>query len=158
MPDDLYHRDVLAWSEHQADLLRRVGRGERVNDIDWEQVAEEIADVGLSELNAVRSFLRLTMVHLMKIHGWPDSSAIGHWRGETVGFQAEAAERFAPSMRQKIEVEKLYGLALKQVARDTYNNMPPRQLPDACPFTLDQLLTAEPEALEELLTAGPPEG
>jgi hypothetical protein len=48
MPVDLYHRDVLAWSEHQADLLRRVGRGERVNDIDWDLVAEEIEDVGLS--------------------------------------------------------------------------------------------------------------
>jgi len=31
MPDDLYDRDALAWSEHQASLLRRVARGERVN-------------------------------------------------------------------------------------------------------------------------------
>jgi hypothetical protein len=31
MPDDLYDRDVLAWSEYQADLLRRLARGERVN-------------------------------------------------------------------------------------------------------------------------------
>ena len=27
--DGLYERDVLAWSQHQADLLRRVGRGKR---------------------------------------------------------------------------------------------------------------------------------
>jgi hypothetical protein len=26
MPDDLYDRDVLAWSEHQAMLLRRAAR------------------------------------------------------------------------------------------------------------------------------------
>jgi hypothetical protein len=32
MPNDLYDRDVLAWSEHQADLLRRLARGEQVND------------------------------------------------------------------------------------------------------------------------------
>ena len=151
MPDDLYHRDVLAWSQHQADLLRRVGRGERVNGVDWDQVAEEIEDLGLSELNALRSFLRLTMVHLLKIYGWPDSSAVGHWRGEIVGFQSEAAERFAPSMRQKIDVEKLYGLALKQIARDTYDAQPPRLPPDLCPFSLDQLLTADPAALEEAL-------
>ncbi len=42
MPDDLYDRDVLAWSEHQADLLRRLARGERVDDLDWEHVVEEI--------------------------------------------------------------------------------------------------------------------
>jgi Domain of unknown function DUF29 len=50
MPDDLYDRDVLAWSQHQAELLRRTGRGERVNHVDWENVAEEIEDVGRSEL------------------------------------------------------------------------------------------------------------
>jgi hypothetical protein len=47
MADDLYHHDVLAWSQHQADLLRRLARGERVNGVDWDHVAEEIEDVGL---------------------------------------------------------------------------------------------------------------
>ena len=65
MPDDLYHRDALAWAEQQAALLRRVARGERVNDIDWDHVVEEIEDVGLSELNAVRSYLRQILAHLL---------------------------------------------------------------------------------------------
>ena len=47
MPDDLYERDILAWSERQAELLRRVANGERVNDVDWPHVVEEIADVGI---------------------------------------------------------------------------------------------------------------
>jgi hypothetical protein len=58
MSDDLYEHDILAWSTRQADLLRRLARGERVNGIDWDHVAEEIEDVGLSELNAVCSYLR----------------------------------------------------------------------------------------------------
>jgi hypothetical protein len=58
MPDDLYERDILDWSERQADLLRRVAGGERVNHVDWPHVIEEIADVGGSELNSVRSYLR----------------------------------------------------------------------------------------------------
>ncbi len=65
MSDDLYERDILAWSESQAALLRRLARGERVNDVDWEHVVEEIEGVGLSELNAVRSYLRLIMTHLL---------------------------------------------------------------------------------------------
>src|SRR5580658_10166098 len=44
MPNDLYEHDVLAWSERQAELLRRVARGERVTDIDWDHVVEEIED------------------------------------------------------------------------------------------------------------------
>src|SRR5580704_3419998 len=99
MPDDLYDHDVLAWSEHQAELLRRIARGERVNDVDWEHVVEEIEDVGLSELNAVCSYFRQMLAHLLKLRGWPDNQACEHWRDEIATFQVEAIARFAPSMR-----------------------------------------------------------
>jgi hypothetical protein len=46
MPDDLYGRDIFAWSEHQADLLRRVARGERVIEVDWDHVIKEVEDAG----------------------------------------------------------------------------------------------------------------
>jgi len=43
---DLYDVDIALWSERQADLLRRVAAGERVNDqVDWLNIVEEIADV-----------------------------------------------------------------------------------------------------------------
>jgi hypothetical protein len=43
MPDSLYDTDVLVWSEHQADLLRRLAKGERLAEtIDWENVIEEV--------------------------------------------------------------------------------------------------------------------
>jgi len=96
MPDDLYDRDILAWSRHQADLLRRVARGERVNEVDWEHVVEEIEDVGLSHLNAVQSYLRLMLVHLLKVHCWPGSPATGHWRGEIMSFQAGCSAALRP--------------------------------------------------------------
>jgi hypothetical protein len=151
MPDDLYDSDVLAWSRHQADLLRRVARGERVNEVDWEHVVEEIEDVGLSQLNAVRSYLRLMLVHLLKVHGWPESPSVGHWRGEIVSFQADAAQRFAPSMRQKIDVDRLYRVAREQVFAAAYDGREPLPWPDICPFTLDQLLTERRSALEAVL-------
>jgi hypothetical protein len=153
MPDGLYERDILSWSEHQADLLRRLARGERVNDVDWEHVVEEIEDVGLSQLNAVRSYLRLMLVHLLKIYGWPDSSSVDHWRGEVVSFQADAEQRFAPSMRQRIDLAKLYGAALKQVEGVHYDGVAPREWPTVCPFTLDELLTDQRVVLEERLGA-----
>lgn len=72
MPDDLYE-DALAWSERQASLLRRLVAGERVNaELDWPNIIEEIQDVGLSELHAVRSLLSRAMEHLLKAHGWPN--------------------------------------------------------------------------------------
>ena len=104
MPNNSYEHDILAWSQHQADLLRRLGRAERVNDVDWTHVVEEIEDVGLSELHAAESFLNLLLLHILKLHAWPDSPACAHWRGEAVAFRNNAKRRFTPSMRQRIDL------------------------------------------------------
>src|SRR5690349_4084950 len=90
MPDDPYDRDILAWSEQQADLLRRIARGERVNHVDWENLVEEIEDAGRSVLYAVQSDLRLVMVQVLKLHAWPQHDARRHWREEIAAFQADA--------------------------------------------------------------------
>jgi hypothetical protein len=154
MPDDLYDRDVLAWSEHQATLLRRAARGERVNDIDWAHVVEEIEDVGLSELNAVHAYLRQIVVHLLRLHGWPTLGACRHWRSEIVAFQTDAQRRFAPSMRQRIDLEAIYARALLQIQPLRYGGTPARAAPATCPVTLDDLLTATCDELEAAFARG----
>ena len=156
MPDDLYDRDVLAWSEHQADLLRRLARGERVNEVDWEHVVEEIEDVGRSELHAVQSYLHQMLVHLLKVYGWPDSPSVNHWRGEIVVFQKDATRRFAPSMRQRIDLGRLYADALEQLEPLQHEAAASLPWPADCPFTLDQLLHDKRGALEEQPRAASP--
>jgi hypothetical protein len=156
MPDGLYERDVLAWSRHQADLLRRVGRGERVNDVDWTNVAEEIEDVGLSELHSVESYLTLIMVHLLKIQASPDDTAADHWSTEIAAFQGNARRRFTPSMRQRIDLAALYADAIRQLRIGDRRNKIPRPWPDANPFTLDELLSGDPDDLVRGLPVVPP--
>lgn len=153
MSDDLHDRDVLAWSEQQAALLRRAARGECVNTIDWAHVAEEIEDLGLCELNAVQSYLQQILVHLLKLHGWPDLDADQHWRAEIVAFQSDAARRHAPSMRQRIGLEKIYGRAVQQIALTLYGGKAARTPPILCPVTLDQLLEGSCAELEAMLAA-----
>jgi hypothetical protein len=70
---DLYDDDILLWSERQAKLLRRRSAGELVNDaeIDWPNVAEEIEDVGRSQLHTVESFLVQALLHDLKAEAWP---------------------------------------------------------------------------------------
>src|SRR3954452_13510486 len=135
MANSLYERDILAWSQHQADLLRRLAQGEPVSDVDWANVAEEIEGVGLSELHSVESFLDLMLVHLLKLRAWPDDEARGHWRGEVVAFQDEASRRFSPSMRQRIDLGTLYAEAVMQLQAVD----PDIRLPVQNPFSLDQL-------------------
>ncbi len=143
MPDDLYDRDALVWAEQQASLLRRLAHGERINDaIDWPHVIEEIEDVGLSQLSGCESLLRQALVHLMKIWAFPDGP-VAHWRGETIGFLADAQSRFSPSMRRRIVLSDLYRKALDQVREGAQIGATVRALPDECPFTLDELLAED---------------
>lgn len=148
MHDAPYDQDILAWSDQQAELLRRLAKGERVNGIDWAHVVEEIEDVGLSELNAVRSLLRQMMVHFLKCALWPEHTAIRHWREEVVAFQSDADQRFAPSMRQRIDLGRLFAAAVRQVAANDLGEVG-GTMPEACPWTLDQLLRDEVGTLVE---------
>jgi hypothetical protein len=53
---DTYDTDMALWSVHQAELLRRMAKDERVNNqIDLENVAEEIEDMGNNVVRGVAS-------------------------------------------------------------------------------------------------------
>ena len=140
---DSYETDFLAWSERQAELLRQLAEGQRVNElIDWPNVIEEVADLGLSELHSCQSLLRQALVHLLKLQVWHDSQAVPHWRGEVAGFLADARKRFAPSMRQRLGLDDVYATALDQVRNQAGSDGD--RLPETCPFSAEDLLAARP--------------
>ena len=144
MPDGLYERDALAWAEQQAALLRRLAAGEGVNEaVDWPNVIEELQDVGLSELRSCRSLLLQAMIHLLKLHAWPASQSAAHWRSEAGIFLDDAAQRFTPSMQQRVELDDLYARALRRAREAADDAGPARPLPEACPFALDELLVGD---------------
>ena len=144
MPDGLYERDALAWAERQAELLRRLAAGERLNEpVDWPNVIEEVQDVGLSELRACKSLLRQVLVRLLELYAWPGSTAAAHWRSEVIGFKADMRDRFAPSMRQRIGLDGICRVALEQVQAATDGSGEPRPVPATCPFVLDDFLSLD---------------
>jgi hypothetical protein len=144
---DLYETDILLWSERQAELLRRHAAGERINDaaIDWPNIAEEIEDVGRSERNSVESHLVQALLHDLKAEAWPLSLAVPHWRAEARGHRGDARRRFSPAMTQRIDVTKLYREALHRMP-ETMDGVPPLPVPEACPVTLDEMLSDDPAA------------
>ena len=70
---DLYDTDILIWSEEQAEFLRR----RAANALDWDNLAEEIADVGLSQLHAVMSHR-----HRSLIAGWAVKPSVHRLSGD----------------------------------------------------------------------------
>jgi hypothetical protein len=138
---DVYEDDILLWSERQADLLRRHIAGDRANDVapDWPNIIEEIESVGREQLHAVESLLLMALIHRLKAEAWPDSRDVPHWRAEERTFRTQARRRFAPSMRQRLDLAGLYADALRGLP-ETSDGLPPLPVPEACPVTLDELL------------------
>lgn len=138
-----YDTDILQWSEHQAALLRRLAAGERVNDqIDWENLIEEVESVGNEQLHAVNSLLLRALVHMLKAEAWPLSPYVPHWQAEARLFRAQAVDRYAPSMRQRINLARIYRQACRGMP-DTIDGQPPLPVPETCPVTLDELLSED---------------
>jgi len=146
MPDDLYETDVLVWSERQGQLLRRLAAGERVNaDVDWDNVIEEIECVGRSELHRCESLLRQALVHLLRIRAWPSAPSVAHWRGEVVGFLADAKRSYAASMRHRLDLNDIFAHALRQVRLGADESDRPDPLMETCPYALDDLFAEKPD-------------
>lgn len=141
---DLYDSDILIWSERQAELLRRRAAGELVNEaeLDWSNIAEEIESVGSEQRHAVESLLMQALVHMLKVEAWPLSRDAPNWRADAIGFRAQASNRFVPSMRQRINVARIYHQARRAVP-ETMDGQAPLPLPDVCPVTLDELLSED---------------
>lgn len=146
MPDGLYERDALLWSEQQAGLLRRLAAGERLNDaVDWPNVIEEVEALGRLELRACESLLLQAMLHLLKLHAWPSNAAGRHWQGEVDVALFEAGRAFSPSMRQRIDIASLYAVAVRRVVGSSDEYGPLRPMPETCPYGLDELLADNPD-------------
>ncbi len=139
MPDDLYRTDIVAWSRQQAERLRRHVAGERVNDLDWEHVIEEIEDLGNSEIAAVGSLLTQAMIHALKIARWPESPSAAHWLAEALTFLEQAQERYRPSMAREIDLPRRFARARRVVMAMSYDG-PANPLPGEVALTLDGLM------------------
>lgn len=147
---NLYWDDGLAWSEQQAGLLKRLRAGERVNEaIDWENVIEEIEQMGRSELRTVASMLRLALEHLLKIVAWP-GGPVEHWRAETIGFLANAAAEYTPAMAGRLDVPRQFSRALASVSRQTIDGQAPRPMPTRCPFSEADLIVGAGDELPDV--------
>ena len=143
----LYDADILLWSEQQADLLRRLARGERVNDaVDWENVIEEVGDVGRSEFNSVASLLEVGLAHLLLAHASPRPEPVGHWEGEAIAALSGAARRYAPSMGPRLDLGEIWA-AVAAVARRKLaaDGGPARPLPEECPVAVEDLVRRLPD-------------
>lgn len=80
--ETVFEEDVETWAELQVAALRRFGSipGPWAITLDWENLIEEIEDVGSSRRRAVESLLENALAHACKIAADPQSSSAEHWK------------------------------------------------------------------------------
>ena len=138
---DLYDVDLVSWSEHQADLLRRRAAGELVNDadFDWQNIAEEIESVGSNTRRELRNRLARLLQHLLKWHYQPEHRSRS-WRSTIRTQRQEIEDLLAdnPSLRSKLP--ELFLAAYPRARADALDETGLLDLPPNSPFTLEQAL------------------
>jgi Domain of unknown function DUF29 len=144
-----YEDDIYAWSQHQAAVLRRMAETPAAlpNDLDIENVAEEIETLGQAELQAVESHLVRMLEHVIKAASFPSAYPATMWQAEVTREQGDAENGYRPSMRQALDLERVWRRARRVAAAALESHgesLVP--LPEDCPFTLEELLDLRTKA------------
>jgi hypothetical protein len=103
-PKQLYKEDFALWSQQQAEALRAAGRGGSNQQLDWENLAEEIADLGVSQRSYVRSHIARIIQHLTKLEYSPAIEPRNGWRRtvKVARLQIQRRLRDTPSLRPEL--------------------------------------------------------
>lgn len=103
MSEASYKEDVLAWSRAQAAALRRREAGH--NQLDYENLAEEIESVGLSELRSCESQVANVLEHMLKIEYIRSPESIRGWRVEIRSFRKGLRKWLTKTIANEIRAE-----------------------------------------------------
>lgn len=129
---NLYETDFVQWTEEQVKALRE--HNEKA--LDWENLKEEIDNLGKEQINAVHSFLKQIIIHRLKLDYTNDMLSRGHWLDEIDDFQDEIERRLTTTLLNKINIEAEYERAKRKILKMYAVN-----LPSKCPYTFSDLMT-----------------
>ncbi|MCL2660665.1 MAG: DUF29 domain-containing protein [Acidobacteriaceae bacterium] len=137
MGTSLYDKDVFAWANEQAALLR----AGKFSALDIEHVAEEIEDVGKSELRELASRMAVLLAHLLKWQYQPDRRGAS-WEATIKAQRLDVSYLLneAPSLKSKLSdmawMRVVWTHAVAQAVNETGINV----FPEFCPWTTEQVL------------------
>jgi hypothetical protein len=150
MPDvkTLYDEDFLAWSKEQAEALRAEARAGSNRNLDWENLAEEVESLGVSQKTALRSQMRRVIQHLLKLEFSPTTAPRRGWFETVNDARSEIEDLLETSPSLRGEAHSAVYSALRQGSRkaifdlEKYGELDPAIAARirATTYTADQIL------------------
>ncbi len=137
-PRTRYEDDLYTWVQEQVALLR----AGRVAEIDAGNLAEELSDLGLSELKGLRSSIAVLTQHLLKWDHQPKRRSLS-WvatvneQRRQIKLALEESPGLKPKLRKLIEQGYATGrdraVAETRLDYDTF--------PEVCPYSFEEMMT-----------------
>lgn len=133
----LYETDYLKWIERTVERLQV----QDYSNIDWENLIEEIEDMGRSERKSFKGNLIVVLIHLLKWQYQPELRS-GSWKGSIVEHRRRIREALKDSPSLKPYFEEVFAGcyldAVEQASAET--ELPVETFPQVCPFTSAEVL------------------
>ena len=136
----MYEVDYLRWIEKTIEKLR----SHDYADVDWENLIEEIGDMGRSERRGLESNLIVVLLHLLKWQYQPEHRS-GSWEGSVIEHRRriKKALQESPSLKPYFDsiFAECYLEAVKQAKAET--GLPLQTFPIQCQYKSVEVLDDE---------------
>ncbi|WP_226587392.1 DUF29 domain-containing protein [Microseira wollei] len=136
----LYETDYMQWIETTIEKLR----SQDYANVDWENLIEEIEDLGRSERKSLKSNLIVILLHLLKWQFQPERRS-GSWEASIIEHRRRVKDDLidSPSLKPYLEniFVECYAQAVKQAKAET--GLPLETFPVQCPYELPQVIDDE---------------
>jgi hypothetical protein len=137
----LYEQDYYGWITEQVRALRE----HRIEDIDFENIAEEVEGLGKSERRSIESQLETLIEHLLKLTyargmSWEYNARAWENTVELARFRLQRLLDESPSLRPALP--ELFNNAYRgaRISARRALGFPREPLPEVSPLTLEQAL------------------
>lgn len=134
-----YEKDVVAWAQEQAQLLR----SGKLTELDIEHIAEEIEDVGKSEQRELANRMAHLLSHLLKWEFQPERCGAS-WE-ITINKQRKGIEtrvKKTPSLKPLLTDPEWWSDAwddaVVEASKET--GMDDTEFPETCPWSIEEVM------------------
>jgi Domain of unknown function DUF29 len=130
-----YEEDYYLWTQTMVENLKN----QDYLNVDWDNLIEEIDDMGKSQKRAVESLLLRLTEHLLKLKYWEAEKERNkkHWQSEVVNFRVLLRKRLKESPSLKANLAEMYVEILPDSTRSISKLF---DLPETIELTLTQVL------------------
>lgn len=134
-----YDRDVIAWANEQAALLR----SGQLSELDIEHIAEEIEDVGRSEQHELANRMAVLLMHLLKWEFQPTHRGASWERTirdqrNRLNARIKKTPSLKPSLLDEDWIADAWADAVRDASKET--GIDADKFPETCPWPMADVL------------------